>query len=88
MNMFVAAAGPRRDASLPGDVQSLLHDVGLRSRPSVAIPCDWTDFYSGGHAGYATARFDCCQRSSVKFPTHSHRFSKLLSTGHISRAPR
>jgi len=55
MNMFVATAAPRQVTPLPGDVQSLLHDVGLHSPRSVATPCDWTDFYNGGHAGYATA---------------------------------
>lgn len=31
MNAYVAKAGRRRNTSLRGDVQSLLHDVGLRS---------------------------------------------------------
>ena len=30
MNMY-AATGPRQDTSLPGDVQILLHNAGLRS---------------------------------------------------------
>jgi Fur family transcriptional regulator, iron response regulator len=38
MNMYVAAAGPRRDTPLPGDVQTLLHNVGLRStRQRIAL---------------------------------------------------
>ena len=38
MKMYVATAGPRRDTLLPGDVQTLLHKVGLRStRQRIAL---------------------------------------------------
>jgi Fe2+ or Zn2+ uptake regulation protein len=37
MKMYVATARPRRD-TLPGDVQTLLHNVGLRStRQRIAL---------------------------------------------------
>jgi Fur family transcriptional regulator, iron response regulator len=36
--MNVVAAGPRRDTRLPADVQTLLHNVGLRStRQRIAL---------------------------------------------------
>jgi Fe2+ or Zn2+ uptake regulation protein len=38
MKMYVATAGLRRDAPLPGDVQILLHNIGLRStRQRIAL---------------------------------------------------
>jgi hypothetical protein len=37
MNMFVVAAGPRRVTPLPGDVRSLLHNVGLRSPSQLLV---------------------------------------------------
>jgi Fe2+ or Zn2+ uptake regulation protein len=38
MNKYVAAAGPRRDTPLSGDIRTLLHDVGLRAtRQRIAL---------------------------------------------------
>jgi hypothetical protein len=60
MNMFVAA-GPAHAGTLPCRVtfRACCMTLGCVRRPQSQLLVIWTEFYSGGHAGYATARFDC-----------------------------